>query len=40
MADKQQSSRLQALKLAVSQIEKQFGSGSIIKLSYSHKIYF
>ncbi len=38
MADKTQSNRLQALKLAVSQIEKQFGSGSIMKLGESHKI--
>src|SRR5688500_10135181 len=30
--------RLQGLKLAVTQIEKQFGSGSIMKLGESHKI--
>ena len=30
--------RLQALKLAVSQIEKQFGSGSIMRLGESHGI--
>lgn len=38
MADKAQSNRLQALKLAVTQIEKQFGSGSIMKLGDAHKI--
>src|SRR3990167_1216167 len=32
------SSRAQALKLAVAQIEKQFGSGSIMKLGDSHKV--
>lgn len=37
-ADKAQSGRLEALKLAVNQIEKQFGSGSIMKLGESHKI--
>ncbi len=39
MADtKASSGRIQALKLAVDQIEKQFGSGSIMKLGDSHKI--
>src|SRR5687768_6337931 len=32
------NSRAQALKLAVAQIEKQFGSGSIMKLGETHKV--
>jgi recombination protein RecA len=35
---KPDSGRLQALKLAVTQIEKQFGTGSIMKLGESHHI--
>jgi recombination protein RecA len=38
MVDQQKSGRLQALNLAVSQIEKQFGTGSIMKLGENHKI--
>jgi recombination protein RecA len=34
----EKSSRLQAIDLAVSQIEKQFGSGSIMRLGEGHKI--
>lgn len=38
MADQSKSNRLQALKLAVTQIEKQFGTGSIMKLGENHKV--
>lgn len=38
MVDQSKSNRLQALKLAVTQIEKQFGSGSIMRLGENHKI--
>ncbi|HEX7259733.1 MAG TPA: DNA recombination/repair protein RecA, partial [Candidatus Saccharimonadia bacterium] len=34
----EKSARLKAVDLAVSQIEKQFGSGSIMKLGDAHKI--
>jgi recombination protein RecA len=36
--DKQQSGKSQALNLALEQIEKQFGTGSIMKLGESHKV--
>src|SRR5438105_12797082 len=36
--DKQSSGKTQALNLAVSQIEKQFGSGSIMRLGDAHKV--
>ncbi|MBI4101041.1 recombinase RecA [Candidatus Microgenomates bacterium] len=38
MPNRPQANRLQALKLAVTQIEKQFGSGSIMKLGEAHAI--
>ena len=36
--NKPSANRSEALKLAVAQIEKQFGSGSIMKLGEAHKI--
>jgi recombination protein RecA len=38
MSKDEKSARLKAVDLAVSQIEKQFGSGSIMKLGDAHKI--
>jgi recombination protein RecA len=37
-ADKAGSGKAQALKLAVDQIEKQFGAGSIMRLGDAHKV--
>lgn len=38
LSNEDKTARLKAVDLAVSQIEKQFGSGSIMKLGESHKI--
>jgi recombination protein RecA len=38
ISKEEKSARLRAVDLAVSQIEKQFGSGSIMKLGEAHKI--